>query len=77
MTKHAPSFTRKEIGNGRFARVTANLLVVAGMAVLGLSPWWARGVATAIESLPGGKWLSVPLPFLPLLLVLAGVSLRR
>lgn len=53
------------------------LTILVGLVLFLLSPWWARPVAEAIESLPAGKWLTVPVPFVPLLLVLLGAALWR
>ena len=52
----------------------AVLPILIGLALFLASRWWAKPVAEAIQSLPGGKWLTVPLPFVPLLLVLLGVA---
>jgi hypothetical protein len=52
----------------------AALTIALGLVLFLLSSWWAKPVAEAIESLPGGKWLTVPIPFVPLLLVLLGAT---
>jgi hypothetical protein len=62
---------------GTLRIVIAVLPILIGLALFLASPWWAKPVADAIESLPGGKWLTVPLPFVPLLLVLFGVRAWR
>lgn len=54
----------------------ANLLILVATALLCTGYWWARPVIGFVEGLPAGKWLSVPVPYLPLLVLALGVWVR-
>lgn len=54
----------------------ANLLIVSATALLCTGHWWARPVIGFVEALPAGKWLSVPVPYMPILVLALGVWVR-
>lgn len=56
-------------------RVLAFALLAAGSGLLLASPLWARPTIAFLEGLPAGKWISIPLPYLPLIAIALGVSL--
>lgn len=56
-------------------RVVASLLLLAGVVLLLTGHWWSRPVIGFFEEIPGGPWLSIPVPYLPLIAVALGVRL--
>lgn len=51
------------------------VLILAGLVLAGTGYWWAQPVLAVFQSFPGGQWMQVPVPFLPIACIGVGALL--
>lgn len=59
------------------ARFIGWLLTAFGFALSVTGALWGEVAIIWLETLPGGKWLTVPVPYLPIVLMVLGVWCLR
>jgi hypothetical protein len=62
---------------GSFILISKRLIAAAfisfGMFLIAYGDWWAPWFLSILEVIPGGKWLELILPFLPMVVIGVGV----
>lgn len=61
----------------RLDRLAGWALVATGLVLALTGSLWGEATVTWLETLPGGKWLTVPVPYVPILLMALGVWRSR
>jgi hypothetical protein len=62
------------LGSARFIGWS---LTALGFALSVTGALWGEATVIWLETLPGGKWLTVPVPYLPMVLMVLGVGCLR
>jgi hypothetical protein len=53
-------------------RLIAATLISFGMVLLAFGNWWAPWFLSVLAAIPGGSWLELILPFLPMAVIGCG-----
>ncbi|MFM7784708.1 MAG: hypothetical protein ACKPE6_08715, partial [Gammaproteobacteria bacterium] len=56
-------------------RLAAAALIALGVFMIAFGGWWSPWFLRVLETLPGGAWLELVLPFLPMVIIGFGAAM--